>query len=192
MRTQESVSFNNSDTKNIRCEWSEIRDRKDRDPRLAGRRVQRRADIERLAFEPGGEARHNSKLFNFMASANRSLAGKNDSMSTTPIFATGGVCVCSIRADRSRLRPRRRAVFRIVASKMCSRLVSGSTSSPTKVSNPVTVEFTRSPSRSASSRIDGAGAQRLAAPTRAFRRSSRACRWRSRRRATIPAMRSPS
>ena len=69
-----------------------------------------------------------------MASAKRSLDGKNDSRSITPTLVIGGVCTAEIRLARSRSRPAFHDSANSVETRMCSRLRSGSASTPASVS----------------------------------------------------------
>ena len=92
LRIQPSISFSSSETKNIRSASREVGDREDREPRLALRRVEQRADVERLALEPGVESGRGQEVVEPRSPARtRSFAGKNESRSSTPTLATGGV-----------------------------------------------------------------------------------------------------
>ena len=99
-----------------------------------------------------------SRLFSRMASAKRSLAGKNDSRSITPTRLNGGFWISAISAGRSRSLPAFQALARMVEIRMCSRLWTGSASTPSSPRRLVAVVPTRSPSASASSRIAWGGA----------------------------------
>ncbi len=88
-----------------------------------------------------GEA---SRLLSFIASANRSLAGENDSRSRTPTFWNGGDCTAWITPPMSKSSPPRQAWSRMFESRICSRLEIGSTSMPMSASRPETAEAIRS------------------------------------------------
>ena len=72
-----------------------------------------------------GEA---SSPFSRMANAVRSFGGKKESRSSTPSLRIGGVCTRPTRVARSRRAPAVPRVVDEVASRMCSRLDSGSAS----------------------------------------------------------------
>ena len=71
---------------------------------------------------------------------------------------TGGDCTAWITAARSRSRPCFQALPRIVESRICSRLWTGSAWMPTSASNAVAVALTRSRSNSGSSAMAAPGA----------------------------------
>jgi hypothetical protein len=70
----------------------------------------------------------------------------------------GGDWMAAMRPARSRSRPSLQQRSSNDDSRMCSRLLSGSASTPSRVSRLVAVVETRSCSRSSSSRIAGLGA----------------------------------
>ena len=99
-----------------------------------------------------------SRLLSDIARAKRSLDGKNASRSSTPTRFTGGVWICWMRPARSSSCPWRHAVSRMVAIRMCSRLLIGSASMPSRPRRLVAVVPMRSRSSSSSSRMAGGGA----------------------------------
>src|SRR3989304_1045873 len=82
------------------------------------------------AENPGAARR----LLSFMAKANRSLEGKKDSRSKTPMRATGGVWIAWMNPARSRSCPFFQAVSRMVERRMCSLLWMGSADVPKRLS----------------------------------------------------------
>ena len=73
-----------------------------------------------------------------MASAIRSLGGKNVSSSKTPSRRIGGSWICIRSEERSRSMPCPQACSTRFASRMCSRLVTGSASMPASTRRPDT------------------------------------------------------
>ena len=73
----------------------------------------------------------------------------------TPSLRTGGVWIMPISEARSRLRPAVHSLRMMLDTRMCSRLVSGSASMPTRPSSPLTNPSISSPTISAS--FDAAG-----------------------------------
>ena len=92
------------------------------------------------------------------ASSVRSFAGKKLSTSNTPTCSNGGFCTERISAARSRLSPLRQAASSRADSRMNSRLLIGSASTPSSASSPATAELTRSFSAVASLATTGSGA----------------------------------
>ena len=90
-----------------------------------------------------------------IAKSIRSFGGKNESSSNTPSLRTGGVWIMPISEARSRLRPAVHSLRMMLDTRMCSRLVSGSASMPTRPSSPLTNPSISSPTISAS--FDAAG-----------------------------------
>ncbi len=79
-------------------------------------------------------------LFRRMARPVRSFSGKNVFTSNTPSLAKGGDWICMISSPRSRLWPWLQALARMLDSRMCSRLWTGSMSfRPVRPSRAVTV-----------------------------------------------------
>ncbi len=100
-----------------------MRDREDRDPRLARLGVEQRAR-RRAARPPSRPAKPGdaSRLLSRIASSKRSLAGKNDSRSSTPTRSNGGLWIRGSAPPRSRSRPSRqrgRAASRAGCARGC-------------------------------------------------------------------------
>jgi hypothetical protein len=74
-----------------------------------------------------------------MASANRSVPGKNKSRSMTPTRVAAGVCAYWMMSGRARSSPCAYADRRMVENRICSRLLIGSASTPTRPSTLVAV-----------------------------------------------------
>ena len=100
-----------------------------------------------------GEA---SRPLSRMANAVRSFGGKNWSRSNTPSLRIGGFITWPTSVGRSRLRPLVHESWMRLASRMCSRLDSGSASMPTRPRRPPTKPSISSPTVSAS--LTSAGA----------------------------------
>ena len=158
--------------------------------------VEQRADVERLALRarrrsPGAA----SRLLSRIASAKRSLAGKNDSRSSTPTCGDGRPLDLLDQRRRGRGRgPRATRSRGCSRARMCSRLRSGSASMPSRPSRLVAVVAIRSRKQLARRRArpPGGAANDLRIEIGQARRAARACRWRSRpRRAAAGCARRP-
>ena len=95
-----------------------------------------------------GEA---SSPLSLRASFIRSPGGKNWSTSNTPSLRIGGVWIIPTSVGRSSALPADHECWIRLASRMCSRLDSGSASMPTRPSSPDTYPSISSPTTSASS-----------------------------------------
>ena len=102
-----------------------------------------------------------TRPFSRMASAIRSLAGKNVSSSNTPSRRIGGSWICMSRVARSRSTDCLHACSTRFASRMCSRLWMGSASMPASTSRPDTRPSISSLSASSSWAAAPFGADRL-------------------------------
>ena len=162
VRIQPSTWLSSSVTKNIRSA----------SPKCAIEKMAMRglpaAEWSSRLTSSGSPCNHDAKpgdarrLFKSIARLKRSFAGKNASMSITPMRRKGGFCTSWINAARSRPRPWAQACWRICDSRIVSRLFTGSAPRPIRPSNPATVEPTRSRSSSASSMTSsGGGANEL-------------------------------
>ena len=123
----------------------EMRDRDDRDARLALGREQQALRIERLALIQVAKPGEAMRLFSCIASLRRSFAGKNVSRSKAPSLSKGGFCTAWISAghvERHALRARRPRGCSRAGCARASR--SGSASMPSRLSRPDTTEPTRS------------------------------------------------
>ena len=100
-------------------------------------------------------------LLSAIASPKRSFSGKKVSRSKTPTCRKGGFCTAMISCAMSRSSPARQAFSRMVESRMCSRLRTGSASMPTRPSSADTVPWMRSRRVSASVSQSSVGALKL-------------------------------
>ncbi len=101
------------------------------------------------------------RLLSSMARSKRSAAGKNASRSSTPTRSKPGCWIAWISSVSSSDRPSLQASAMMRDSRMCSRLRTGSASTPSSDSRPDTVPSTRSRSASSSPRSAAAGASSL-------------------------------
>ena len=157
-RTHPSVSFSRSETKNIRSasdRWAIEKIAARGLPAAVWRSAPTSSGSPSSQASKPGAAR---RLLSRVASSKRSFGGKKASRSSAPTLATGGVWICWMSPGRSRSRPSRHAASKSRASRMCSRLWSGSASIPRRPSRLVAVVAIRSRKSSASSRTAAAGA----------------------------------
>jgi len=100
-------------------------------------------------------------LFSAMARPKRSFSPKKASRSSTPSLRNGGFCTAMISLAMSKSSPARQKCSKMLESRMCSRLRTGSAATPISPSSADTVPWIRSRKVSASVSQSRPGALKL-------------------------------